>query len=407
MSSEARNIKSSIKVSDVKYEDRMEIPSKMTDVYDRKIDVINEYSVSSHGSSDVIFLPGDDISDRITVKNYEEYFKTYNQENDTIHKVIPIGANKFIFCGEKNYSIYTKVGDEEKVQSFEYLAPGVKMVNYKYHIDTNISIAVIEENSTKKTKHLTFQSRDQSTPESSQYQITSPVKLTSATLVLHEGYLAALTQDGLTLIDLAKVQDGLSTQQTDMQQIFDGYIPLDGIMTDMCLKDSSLYMCSESRNVICRVELEKLKCMEGRLQAVDCVTVKKLIVRQGVVDAFIKDVKIKVVEDQLVVVTTKALYLLDEAMTLVFEEKTRDVIDIEAFKVGGRTVLAALHEKSCLSLYFLLRGELDLIEKSIPLEVEGDVVSEHLHYGMIALDNERFVVYGKANYHSMFGINFT
>ena len=82
------------------------------------------------------------------------------------------------------------------------------------------------------------------------------------------------------------------------------------------------------------------------------------------------------------------------------------MIGIEAFKVGGRTVLAALHEKTCLSLYFLLRGELDLIEKSIPLEVEDDVVSEHLHYGMIALDNERFVVYGKANYHSMFGINF-
>ena len=177
-------------------------------------------------------------------------------------------------------------------------------------------------------------------------------------------------------------------------------------MTDMCLKDSSLYMCSESRNVICRVELEKLRCMEGQVQAMDCVTSKKLIVRRGISDAFIKNVKIKVVEDQLVVVTSKALYLLDEDMTLVFEEKTRNVIDIEAFKVGGRTVLAALHEKTCLSLYFLLRGELDFIEKSIPLEVEGDVVSEHLHYGMIALDNERFVVYGKANYHSMFGINF-
>ena len=377
----------------------------MTDTYDRDKESNHGYSESGDGSGDAIFLPEDDISDRISVKNYEAYFKTYNQENDTIHKVIPISDNEFIFCGMKNYSIHTKVGDEEKVQSFEYLVPGVKIVNYKYHIDTNISIAVIEENSTKKTKHLTFQIRDQNTPESSQYQITPPVKLTSATLVLQKGYLAALTQDGLILIDLAKVQVALSTQQTDVHQISDGYIPLDGIMTDMCLKDSSLYMCSESRNVICRVELEKLRCMEGQVQAMDCVTSKKLIVRRGISDDFFKNVKIKVVEDQLVVVTAKALYLLDESMTL-FEEKARNVIEIEAFKVGGRTVLAALHEKTCLSLYFLLRGELDFIEKSIPLEVEGDVVSEHLHYGMIALDNERFVVYGKANYHSMFGINF-
>ena len=106
-------------MSDVNYEDRMELPSKMTHAYDTKNEVINEYSISSHGSGDSIFLPEDDISDRITVKNYEAYFKTYNQENDTIHKVIPIGANEFIFCGMKNYSIYTKVGDEEKVQSFE------------------------------------------------------------------------------------------------------------------------------------------------------------------------------------------------------------------------------------------------------------------------------------------------
>lgn len=196
------------------------------------------------------------------------------------------------------------------------------MVNYKYHIDTNIIITVIEQNSPKASKHLTFQIRDRSTPESSQYQITPPVKLTSATLVLHKGYLTALTQDGLILIDLAKVQVALSTQLTDMQQIFDGYIPLDGIMTDMCLKDSSLYMCSENRNVICKVTLEKMRYMEGQVQAVDCVTAKKLIVRRGFGDASVKDVKIKVVEDQLVVITAKALYLLDEAMTLIFEKKT-------------------------------------------------------------------------------------
>ena len=104
---------------EVNYEDHIELPSKMTDVYDRKKDVGNEYSDSSPGSGDAIFLTEDDMSDRITVKNYEAYFKTYNQENDTIHNVIPINGNEFIFCSEKNYSIYTKVEDEEKVQSFE------------------------------------------------------------------------------------------------------------------------------------------------------------------------------------------------------------------------------------------------------------------------------------------------
>lgn len=348
----------------------------------------------------------DNLHERIKVTNYEEYFTKYNEADDTVHKIIPLNKSEYAFCGEKYFSICKELenGDFTKYDQ-KMPTDGMKLVNYLIDQSSKLSISVREDNSPKETKRLIFQLRDPALEQPKFMQLIPPLKLTSSTLVLSEGRLLVLTREGLLTIDLQKVRQIFFSEHTDTLKIFNECTYLRETMTDMCQKGNYLFLCSEKRNLLMRGDLTLLRSGGGS-QASGGIVSTKLVVNRSFDESYLKEMRIKATLNQVILWTANTLYLLNDAMQVTCECQIRSVIDLEAFVVGNRNILVALHRKTYLSLYLMRRGEIELIEKSIPLEIDGDRIIEHTHLGMCPIDESSFVVYGHQNYHSRFGIKY-
>lgn len=346
------------------------------------------------------FIEG--LKDSLQLADHGDFFKRPqvdegenqgDEDEQEVFKIERISYSDFVLCGVDFSTFYRKA---DNPSTYVFYHQSQTMVNFK--IFKGLWAWVVKESSSLSLLFVIIQvGEDQEVSKDLRWRPS--IRLASPTLVLANHELYFLTVNGVMRFDLQRVTQVVRKELADTG-LEPELVYSARDVSEFCVKSSALYCATNYSNTLTKVELGSLAGLPRLMQGKG-VTKSLLLPEEDINEKYIKDIKIKPLDEYLVVCTSNKIILLDDVPRYLDHYLSNGVVDFTSFKSMERTFVLAVHRRQDLTILTVFRGGFFVIEKLLTLEDDRP-----LYYGILHIRDNSFLVYGQNNYQKLFALDF-